>query len=457
MDELSQIALFQNLPDNELDWLLAHSWVEHLEPGSFFFEEGGPADSFYVTLQGELQVSRELYGQEVVLGTTPRGIIGGEISLLQGTRSQVTARAILPTKLLVLDGQAFREMFAHCPTLAARVFSIAAQRAQGLASNLSQRDLMAALGKLSAGLAHELNNPAAAARRAARELADGLPALQARTMKVSQIGLNDVQLQSLVALQRDAIQNTERARGLSPLQRSEQEDGIADWLDDRQVDDSYDMAAILVSAGVSLDDLEALAGFVTGHQLAPMLSWLCTALHVAGLLDEVEESTRRISALVAAVKGYTYMDQAPMQPVDIHQALENTITIMRSRLRDVALVREYDPDLPLVMGRGVELNQVWTNLIDNAVDAMGGQGTLWLITRCENNFAMVEIADDGPGIPPEVLPRIFEPFFTTKEVGAGTGMGLDITYRIVTQHRGTIEVQRDDGRTRFIVRLPLDE
>lgn len=455
MSELDQIELFQGLPEKELQWLRDNSHQTLLEKGEFFFEENGPAERFYIVLDGELQVTRTIDGKEMVLGTTPRGIMGGELSLLYGIPSNVSACAIMSSRLMVLDKQAFRESFSACPTFGARVLRTAIERTQGLATNIKQQEKMAALGKLAAGLAHEMNNPAAAARRAARTLAEALPDLQAETMKLSAIGLTDVQLQSLIAFQQDAIADAATVQPLTTLEQGDREDEMGDWLDAQGIANGWEMASNFVTAGVTLDELQALAGQLPADSLEVMLSWLNSALFAAGLLNEIEQGTRRISELVTAVKGYTYMDQAPVQEVDIHQGLENTVTVMKHKLRNVTLIREYDPHLPQIRARGSELNQVWTNLLDNAIDATNGEGTLWLITRHENSFVMVEVADDGPGIPPEAQARLFEPFYTTKEVGIGTGLGLDISYRIVRQHNGTIEVQSQPGHTRFIVRLPM--
>lgn len=455
MSELHNIELFQGLPENELQWLRDNSHETLLEKGEFFFRENGPAERFYIVLQGELQVTRTIDGQEVVLGTTPRGIMGGELSLLYGIPSNVSACAIMPSRLMVLDKRAFRESFSACPTFGARVMRTAIERTQGLAINIKQQEKMAALGKLSAGLAHEMNNPAAAARRAARSLAEALPSLQAETLKLRAVDLSDVQLQSLVAFQGDVIANAALVQPLSPLEQGDREDEMGDWLDAQGVASGWEMASTFVTAGVTLGELGALAGQWPADSLQVMLSWLNSALFAAGLLNEIEQSTRRISELVTAVKGYTYMDQAPVQEVDIHLGLENTVTVMKHKLRNVTLIREYDSDLPQIRARGSELNQVWTNLLDNAIDAVNGKGMIRLITRHENSFVMVEVADDGPGIPPEAQARLFEPFYTTKDVGLGTGLGLDISYRIIRQHNGTIEVQSQPGHTRFIVRLPM--
>ena len=318
----------------------------------------------------------------------------------------------------------------------------------------SQKDKLAALGKLSAGLAHELNNPAAAARRAAHTLRTTLPALQTQTLKLNALGLTDEQVWALIAFQQRVIEQA-AAVPLPALEQSAREDEIGAWFAAQGLANGEERSAAFVTAGVTPGDLAALVGQVPPRHLAAIVAWLHEMLEAAVLLDEIEQSAQRISELVGAVKSYTYMDQA-QAPVDLHQGLESTLTVMRHKLRNVEVVRQYDLDLPMIRARGGELTQVWTNLIDNAVDAMQGQGRLALTTRGEEGFVTVEVTDTGPGIPPEIMPRLFEPFFTTKAVGVGTGLGLDTSYRIIQQHRGTIEVQSRPGHTRFTVRLPIN-
>jgi signal transduction histidine kinase len=319
---------------------------------------------------------------------------------------------------------------------------------------LQQQDKLATLGKLSAGLAHELSNPAAAAQRAARMLCEAFPALHAETLRLGHLGLSEAQLTALIAFQQRALDHL-TAIPLSALEQNTRENAIGAWLDSQGIRDGWRMAGGFVTAGVALDDLVALAGQFSSEQVAEVVAWLYSTFEAVDLLDEIEQSTRRISDLVAAVKSYVTIDQPALQDVDIHQGLETTLTVMRYKLRDVEVVRDYDLDLPVIQARGSELNQVWTNLIDNAIGAMQGQGRLTLITRRSADFVTVEVVDTGPGIPPEVMPHLFEPFFTTKGAGVGTGLGLDISQHIVQQHSGTMEVLSQPGNTRFIVRLPL--
>ncbi|WP_129675108.1 ATP-binding protein [Candidatus Chloroploca sp. Khr17] len=452
--ELAGLPLFEDLTDDELAWVLANSYEQALAVGEVFMHEGDPADRFYVVLEGELQIARTLDGTRKVMGTTPRGIIGGEISLLNAVPSMVTVQAIAPSRILVMGVEAFRQMFAAAPTLGSKVLQIASQRMYGFASMRQQQEKLAALGQLSAGLAHELNNPASAARRAAVSLREMLPSLQARALRLG-VDHHHLPLERLTRFQGLLIERQESLPPMSSLERSDYEDQLGDWLDDHGVAEAYALAAPLVAVGVTVAEL---AGLISGLEAATStetLGWIAEAATVDGLLAELELSTRRVAELVAAVKAYSYMDQAPIQEVDLNRDLAHTLVVLRHRLKGITVVNEYSHDLPALMGRGGELNQVWTNLIVNAADALKGSGTIKIITRCEHNFAMVEVADDGPGIPPDVLPRIFEPFFTTKGVGTGTGLGLDISYRIITQHNGTIEVQSQPGATRFIVRLPV--
>jgi signal transduction histidine kinase len=457
MDEIYHIPLFEGISDQEFQWLREHSREFTLLPGEFFFRENEPGEHFYIVLDGEMQITRTVNGTERVMGTTPRGIIGGEISLLNGEPSVISACAILPTRLLVLEAPDFRELFGALPTVGARILQIATQRLGGYASIVGQQEKMAALGKFAAGLAHELNNPASAVRRAARNLTELLPTMIERTVNLNKLGLNDGQIRGLILAQQDAIRHGEDVPVLSAIERSDREDALAAWMEDAGVEDAWELAPTFVTAGVSADDLQTLLDTFPEKAYSDILCWLESALNIAALLRDTENSTQRISELVRAVKEYTYMDQGTLQEVDLHKALENTLRIMAYKLKSVQVVRQYDPELPTMVANGSELNQVWTNLIDNAIDAMDSSGTLELITRWENQYAMVEIADSGPGIPEDVLPHIFEPFFTTKAVGSGTGLGLDIVYRIVQQHNGTIHVEQIPGRTRFIVRLPLND
>jgi C4-dicarboxylate-specific signal transduction histidine kinase len=419
--------------------------------------EHAPAEEFYIVLAGELQIIRTMNGREQVVGTTPRGIIGGEISLLTNTPSQVTARALEPSDLLVLDRQGFRAMFAYAPTIGAQVLQIAVNRMQGYVTTLVQQEKMAALGKMSAGLAHELNNPATAANRAAAGLRETLLLLQSQAIRLNSLSLSADQIEQLIAFQQQTITRVDQAEPLSPLEQSDREDELGEWFEDQGVAGGWDLAPCFVGAAIGKDDLADLRSLLTEESFPLVLAWLHRTLDTTSLLNEIEQSTRRIADLVGAIKSYAYKDQSVVREVDVHKSLESALLVLGHKLKrgNLHVSREYDPNLPHVPARAGELNQVWTNMIDNAIDALDGNGTIRLITRCEHDFVMVEVADDGPGIPPEVQSRLFEPFFTTKEEGKGTGLGLDISYRIIQEHNGSIEVQSQPGQTRFIIRLPV--
>jgi PAS domain S-box-containing protein len=322
---------------------------------------------------------------------------------------------------------------------------------------LRQTEKMAALGKLSAGLAHELNNPAAAAGRAASQLVEALDELQSASMKLAQAGIEGDQWDSLIGRAREFRERSASSPGLSPLEASDREEELLSWLEAHSVDDGWWMASTLVTAGIRNEELDAIAAALPADLLEAAVAWLCWIMNANDLAEDVVESTRGISDLVNVFKSYSYMDQAPLQYVDIHEGLEDTIKILGHKLKGgIEVVCQYDRDLPRIQTEGSELNQAWTNLIDNAIDAMGGQGTLTIRTYREGEQATVAIADNGPGIPEEIQSRIFDPFFTTKDVGQGTGLGLDVVRRIVTVRcDGQINFSSRPGETVFRVRIPI--
>ena len=323
---------------------------------------------------------------------------------------------------------------------------------------LRQSEKMAALGKLSAGLAHELNNPAAAAGRASSQLSEALDDLRTATVALVRADIDQACWERLVEWDRELHGRGAAPADLSPLEASDWEEALLGWLDARGIDDGWEIAPTLVEAAVRREDLDQIASGVPADAAGRAIAWLAKSFTARELADAVARSSRSISKLVNAAKSFSYMDQAPVQNVDIHQGIEDTITVVGERLgRGIEVVREYAPNLPRVQAPGGELNQVWMNLIDNAIGALGGQGTITVRSRHDGERLTVEIADDGPGIPPEIQSRVFDPFFTTKEVGEGAGLGLDLARRIVTMRcGGQIGFRSSPGETVFWVHLPSE-
>ncbi len=458
-ETLRQIPLFAQLKDDrELLPILEQGKEIWLEPGQRLRSEGDPGE-FFVLLEGELEVIKKVGNQEMLLVVHRAGAFFGEVPLLLDMPFVVSGRAISKCHLFCLEKDDFWQMLANIPTIAQTIMRTTAQRVQNLESVSQANEKLAALGTLAAGLAHELNNPAAASRSAAGQLRETLGSIQAQALKFYKQQPTSEQIEFLSAMQHEAEVRSKSVSRLDPLTQSDREDELADWLEDRGVDNGWKLAPTLVAAGLDAEYLQKMVKEdVSADTLSSILVWLETTLSTAGLVQQVEQSTDRISRLVKAVKEYSYMDQAPLQTIDVHEGLENTLTILSYKLKQKSVVvnREYDRQLPHLEVYGSELNQLWTNLIDNAIDAVDNAGQIWLRTWLESDRLHVEIADNGSGIPPEIQGRIFEPFFTTKEVGRGTGIGLVTSYRIVVRHNGDIRVFSQLGDTRFQVRLPLN-
>lgn len=448
-------SLFPKLSEEQLQQLSECGSEVQLDPGEVLFTEGDPTYDFYVVLEGGIKVTKKVGQEETVIVVHQRGEFTGELSMLTGAPSAASARAVGSSRVLRFEAQNFKNLVTTCTPMMDILLPAMAQRSQDLEAQMRQQEKLAALGKLSAGLAHELNNPAAAGRRAAQQLREALQKLQSRTSCLQSQHLSDVAWQLLIKLQQEAIAHSTTVAPLDPLTQSDREDALSDWLEQHEIADSWLLAPTLVSAGVDEERLNELANQLSG-EFGDVLTWLEATLSMNGLVNEVEQSTARISQLVKAIKAYSYMDQGPLQEIDLHEGLENTLTILGHKLkRGVTVTRKYDRNLPRIYAYGSQLNQVWTNLIDNAIDAMNEKGKLSIRTAREDDQVLVEIADNGAGISPEIQSRIWEPFFTTKGVGEGTGLGLDIARRIIVkQHNGKINLFSKPGDTRFEVRLP---
>jgi signal transduction histidine kinase len=458
LNDLRQVSLFAQLTDEQLQWLSEHGRELWLVPGKYIALEGEPLDNFYVLIEGEIEFTKKVGNVERHVMSFGAGTYTGhELILLDAPHHLANVRAVKPSYMLKWDKDTFWEMLTTCPSITRDLLIITAQRLQMLESMSQHHQKLIALGTLAAGLAHELNNPATAVIRGAKQLHKIFQQLPCLGLKLNHRQMTKEQLLLLDNLLHTVIGHVETPCELEDLlAQSDREQEVTVWLDLHNVPDSWKIASSLVRGGLDTECLDTIVEHLPPESLPEVLTWLESTLTGLELLDEIDQSSGRISELVKAIKEYSYMDQAPMQEVDIHHGLESTLTILGHKLKSgISLTRDYDQSLPLISVYGSELNQVWTNVIDNAIDAMNGQGQIRIRTARENKCVLVEIANNGPAIPPEIQERIFEPFFTTKGVGQGTGLGLVISYRIVEKHKGEIRLFSEPGNTRFQVILPI--
>lgn len=405
LQTIRQAPLFAGLKDDQLD-CIRRGEVIQVPAGTILISQDEPAEYFFLNLEGEVRISRQYDKQEVLLGVNRPGMFMGEIPLLLNSPWLAIVRVSKPARLFRLKQEDFWHMISSCPTVAREVFRAAANRLRNLEGYSQQREKLVSLGTMAA--------------------------------------------------EREAMDGLEKTSPPDSLVRSDREEALTRWLDANGVTDGWRLSPNFVSAGLDAAWLSALTRRLAAESHATVLNWLEARLNVKLLLKLVEQSTRRVAELVKAVKSYTYMDQSPMQELDVHEGLESTQRMLGRKLKNVTLVRAYDRSSPRILAHGGELNQVWTNLIDNAIDAVKGSGKICVGTFVEGNQLVVEIVNHGGGIPPDIQPRIFEPFFTTKSVGSGTGLGLIISNRIVAdRHGGEIEFESRPGETRFKVRLPV--
>jgi signal transduction histidine kinase len=456
---LRRIDLTAHLPEERLRRLAERCEPRVLEPGEALFIEGQEPTEFFLVLDGRVDSLTTADGEQLSVVDHQQYTFMGAIPLLSGVPYPGTTRALERTRLLALPADAFFDLVRDEPAVRKGVLATFRPVFQRFGSMHAQREKLAALGSLSAGLAHELNNPASAAGRAAQALGATLGEIQDGVGRFGAHGLSAAELAALAETAAEARRVAASAPQLDALDRADREDELVAALEEAGVEDPYELAADLVEAGLDRSCAKAVAVRAAGAPPGDVLAWVAAGARAEGLARELTEATQRIATLVRAVKEYTYMDRGGRQDVDVHRGLETTLTVLHHKLKkgDVRIVRELQEGLPAVQGFGSELNQVWTNLIDNAIAALDGRGTLTLRSCTDGpDHIRVEVADDGPGIPAELQSRIFEPFFTTKDVGEGTGMGLDVAWRIVVQrHRGDLRVESRPGETRFIVRLPL--
>ena len=457
---LRKIPLFADLPDDDLERLCQMADEVTLEAGQSLFAEGDAGDRAYIIREGEIEIFKATAGRQILLAVRQPGEVIGELSLLQDSPRTATARARTAATLITIRQDQLGRLLRTSPSAARAMFETVLARWRATETMLRQSEKMAQLGTLSAGIAHELNNPAAAVHRGADQLRDALPALLTAQAALHALGLPPAQMARLEALAAQVQQQAAEPLPLDALTRSDREATLEQWLERRDVPDAWELAPALVEVQADEAFLADLTTTFASDALAPVVRWLSAIYAVHSLLAELTQGAARITDIVKSFKSYVYLDQAPTQAVNVHEGLDHTLLILRHKLKGIQLKREYASDLPRIEAYGSELNQVWTNLLDNAADALDGktdgQGEIIIRTRLEDGFVVVEVQDNGPGIPAAVLPRIFDPFFTTKAPGKGTGLGLDISYNIVVhKHRGDIKAFSQSGKTCFQVLLPV--
>ena len=451
LDALRATPLFAGLPDEQLERLAAGAKPMSLKAGDFLIIEGDLADDLYVVLSGELEVTKRSGNAEVPLARVGPGAIQGELAALERGQRMASVRALTDVEVLRIPFEAILDLLSAGPDAALGIIRTVIQRLRGMEATLRQREKLAALGTLSAGLAHELNNPAAAIKRSAEALAE---AVAQRGHAAYGIVATDPKLARLIG-----ATPSDAGKELSGLDRADRADEIAATLRRVGLPESADpdnAAAVLVGAGWTPSDIEEAAEQLEPAEVEPAVAWLSSVAAGDELLGEIRMAAGRISEIVGAVKSYAFLDQAPVQRIDVRKGLDDTLIILQHKLKGgINVIRDYAPDLPEIEAYGSELNQVWTNLIDNASDAMDGKGEITIsVVPTDQGGVEVSICDDGPGIPPDVANKIFEPFFTTKPPGIGSGLGLHISHKAVVRHGGRIDLQTKPGRTCFIVTLP---
>ena len=457
---LQATEVFSEVPLDQLQWMIANS--EHLEmqEGSYFFKSGDPVRGAYVVISGRMRLyilhNREM--QEINVLTS--GDISGMLPFSRGISATVNAKVLEETKVMLLPTEKFREMISRFYELTAALVHVMTTRVRNYTSLQQQNEKMMALGKLSAGLAHELNNPAAAIVRGSESLVKHLQLEPELFKDVINVKMEIADVDFITGKLFEILQRKDKPK-LTLMQKTELEDELRDWLDDNKVEQSDEIAENFLEYGFTCDDMEQFEQHIPDQYLSPVLGWINTNLVTERMVQDIQEASQRIFRLIQSVKNFTHMDQGKgKELIEIHTGIENTLTMMHYKLKkaNIEVVEEYDPKLPKVMALVGELNQVWTNLIDNAVDAMEaqGKGKLIIHTEQDHQFARISIIDNGPGIPEDIRNSIFDPFFTTKGIGKGTGLGLDVVMRIIQgQHHGTVKVNSVPGRTEFVVCLPI--
>ncbi|GGN60655.1 histidine kinase [Actinoplanes lobatus] len=464
--DLRTLFLFEKLTDEQLGWLATHGCTMRVPAGGLVIREGDPAEAFFVLLSGTIALTRRVGEDEVTtIRTEQRGVYMGATQAY--LRDDGVPRSYMASMRALSDSEFFMVSSADFGWLMREWFPMAIHLLEGLAlgmrssqAAIGERQRLAALGALSAGLMHELNNPAAAAARATSALRQRVAAMRMKLGKLAAGKVAPDRLTALLELQEEVIERAAKSPTLTAMQTADLEDALGEWMDERNITGGWDVAPVFAQGGIDTACLTELESRLASPELLDQaIHWIGYALETEQLMSDIEDATGRVSSLVHSAKQYSHLDRAAHQWIDVHVGLESTLVMLAHKIGDeVRVVKEYDRELPQIPAHPAELNQVWTNLIDNAVQAMSGVGTLTIRTFREDDRLVVSVGDTGPGVPPEIRKRVFEPFFTTKPVGEGTGLGLDISYRIVVNgHGGDISVESRPGDTRFLVRLPFAE
>lgn len=452
---LRKVPMFEELPDDQLRYMCQNLDEITLQSGELLFAEGSKGDVAYVVLQGQVEIFKQANDREVLLSVRGAGEVIGEMALLEETVRMAGIRARGETHLIVIHKEQMDYLLETSLEAVRVMFFTVLARLRSTQTMLNQSEKMAQLGTLTAGVAHELNNPAAAVQRGTQQLTEVVGRYSQMTAKLDNVGVDDGQVAD--------FEKRIREKAIHPiildaLERSDREYAVETWLEEQDVANPWDYSAALVSLGYTPETLDPLTELFTGDVLVAVLGWLAASYAVYDLLHEVYEGAGRISEIVKGLKSYTYLDQAPIQMIHPTDGIESTLIILRRKITpEITIERDYAPDLPQIEAYGSELNQVWTNILDNALDALDGAGRIMIRARQEGeHWVVVEIEDDGPGIPVEAQDKVFDTFFTLKAPGKGTGLGLDISYKIILKHKGDIQFISAPGKTCFQVWLPID-
>jgi signal transduction histidine kinase/predicted CoA-binding protein len=454
---LKRVPLFASMPDHDLERLCEMITEIHLKPGDQLFAEGSPGDMAYIIEDGEIEILKASGGKNVLLAVRKSGEVIGEMSLLESAPRFASGKARTDSKLLAISHDQLDDLLNTSPSAARSLLFTITSRLRSTELMLRQSEKMAQLGTLTAGIAHELNNPAAAAQRGTSQLNIEMEKLLEAQIALSRLSLSKESWDQLDNLTKFIRETASNHLDIDALERSDREFEVEDWLNSHNIADAWEFAPTIVDLGFSNEQLNEIADGFSADHLGKVIAWMGASFNSFTLLEEINQGSERISEIVKSLKSYVYLDQAPIQAVDIHEGLNNTLVMLRHKLKEgVEVKRDYDEEIPPIQAYGSELNQVWTNIIDNAIDAMNGKGEIKITTRHEGDWVIVDLEDNGPGIPEEIQEEIFSPFFTTKAVGKGTGLGLNISYKIIEKHAGEVKVFSKPGKTRFQVSLPID-